>query len=489
MNADDRPAEIAVVQPIAPGRLRLRLADLLAWVPGVAIVATLWRHARPTKWFGATTPDSERIVGLSAATLAIFLGIGLLRQSLLFYRRWRAGEDLLLFRLIFWRLLVTLLLVLFVTEEGRLLDEHTDWDGQEGPETRILRSVLPATATLGLAGLVGSLNAGRSRPRRRRLAWFSVLWAGTAGILITATQLLIPFLVIIAIEHVKLARFHPERSQMLQGGLYPRMIHGGIAAVPALCACLLLGLRLSHELCRAPGAEDPRATTQRQLNLALLTLIVAVLSGILFWKTLPAVSESMAEGLRLSLSGSAITAIVLGFAGLALALAVRSTDRPQEPVIAQAKVRPWYRYLAFLFSCVAAMFLLDVIVTRLLTVFQVEDHRVWNWLGWTESALQWVYGKLPQSFWSTGILSGFESPLWFVLLLAQLWIAWHVLSLLVVTPCPTRAPIDLVFSDSTALRRFSARWVALTVLMLAAMPVLFLEGLAIFAYLLRATGR
>lgn len=489
MNADDRLEERAVVQPIAPGRLCLRLADLLAWIPGVAIVATLWRHARPAKWFGATTPDGARIVGLSAATLAIFLGIGLLRQSLLFYRRRRAGESSLLFRLIGWRLAVALLLVVFVTEEGRLLGEDTDSAGGEGPETWILRSVLPATATLGLAGLLGSLSTGQPRMRRRRLAWLSVLWAGTAGILITATQLLIPFLVIIAIEHVKLARFHPERSQMFQGGLYPRMIHGGITATPALCACLLLGLRLSHELRRAPEAEDPGEARQRKWSLPLLTLIVAVLSGLLFWKTLPVVSESMAEGLQWSLSGSVITAIVLGFAGLALAPTVRSTDRPQEPTLVQAKVHPWYRYFAFVFSCVAAMILLDVIVTHLLTIFRVEDLRWWEWLGWTESVLQWIHGKLPQSFWSSGILSGFESPLWFVLLLAQIWIAWHVLSLLVVTPSPTRAPIDLVFGSSTALRRFSTRWVALIVLMLAAMPVLFLEGLAVFAYVLRTTGR
>ena len=65
------------------------------------------------------------------------------------------------------------------------------------------------------------------------------------------------------------------------------------------------------------------------------------------------------------------------------------------------------------------------------------------------------------------------------------WVAWRVF-LMLVTPIgiePT--PIDASLADRRTLGRFVIRWTALTVLMVASLPALFLSALVLLHTLFR----
>src|SRR4051812_22188467 len=98
------------------GRIRIGLADLMAWVLGAGFMAAACRGVKPWTWL-APRVDVDRLLGLSAASLAVLLGIGLLRQaSVLIRRRMTIGKPTLVAAL-GWRAVVVMLLGLSLAVE------------------------------------------------------------------------------------------------------------------------------------------------------------------------------------------------------------------------------------------------------------------------------------------------------------------------------------------------------------------------------------
>src|SRR4051812_44566473 len=91
------------------GRVRIGLAGLVAWVLGAGIMAAACREVRPWTWL-APRVDVDRLLGLSAASLAVLLGIGLFRQASVLIRRRRTMGDRTLLAALGWRAAVVALL-------------------------------------------------------------------------------------------------------------------------------------------------------------------------------------------------------------------------------------------------------------------------------------------------------------------------------------------------------------------------------------------
>src|SRR5262249_29603636 len=101
------------------------------------------------------------------------------------------------------------------------------------------------------------------------------------------------------------------------------------------------------------------------------------------------------------------------------------------------------------------------------------------WTGGLDAALGWLW-RQP---WMRAI-----EPEWLALTFAQAWLFWRVVCLWL-TPIGTEpTPIDVCLQNRTAMGRFAVCLVALTVLMVAALPVLFLVGLAVLDGFVRAFG-
>lgn len=468
-------------------KVRFRLAHLLAWILGVAVLLTLWRHVQLAEWFGPFV-DGDRILGLSAAVLAVCLGFGLLRQSWKVYRSGYIGPQPGQLGWIAWRLAVVGVLALFVSEQASHLG---DKDAYEDPEGWVLVSVLPATATMGMAGIASCLGHRRIRKDRPRLLWLSVTWAVVAGVLITMSQLLLPILKLIWIEAVKVAFHHPERRQMLDPGLHARLIHAGFMSVPAFVACFLLALQLAYELRpRLVNAAEPNPPHCRLLlALVATTTATAILSGRLIYKAVPSVSEWMAEGFELCIGWRAIIAIVLSFASLALALTAGATH-PQVQVehMEPLKTSKTGRTGAFIFTIMLAFAAVHTVLAPFNAVASSGDNSWASWLRRIYLVFAWTTRLLPGSAWRS-LQALILCPEWLVLLLTQVWIARRI-QLIVMSPSSSDpTPIDSLFGNPHALPRFLIRWTALTVLFTTAIPILFLVGLALLAYSLHITVR
>lgn len=468
-------------------KVRFRLAHLLACIPGLAVLLTLWRHAQLSEWFGPFV-DGDRILGFSAAVLAVCLGFGLLRQSWKVYQSRHIGPQPGQLGWIAWRLGVVGVLALFVSEQASHLG---DKDAYEDPEGWVLVSVLPATATMGMAGIASCLGPRRIRKARPKLLWLSVTWAVVAGVLITMSQLLLPFLKLIWIEAVKVAFHHPERRQMLDPSLHARLIHAGLMSVPAFVACFLLALQLAYELRpRLIDTEEAKLTHCRSLlPLVVTTTATAILSGRLIYKTVPSVSEWMAEGFELCIGWRAIIAIVLSFASLALALAAGATH-PQVQVehMEPLKVSKIGRTIAFSLTIMLVFTVIHTVLAPFNSVASSRDNSWASWLRRIYLVFAWTTRLLPGSVWRS-LQALILCPEWLVLLLTQVWIARRI-ELIVMSPSSSSSiPIDSLFENPHALPRFLIRWITLTVLLTTAIPILFLEGLALLTYSLHITVR
>jgi hypothetical protein len=310
------------------------------------------------------------------------------------------------------------------------------------------------------------------------LAWLSVLWAGLAGVLIVASEVLIAYLVLMALEAVSNARTRIDWVQREYPGLRERIHDAGLMAIPALVCCLVLGLLISHELRRsaAPAAATRRGT----LMLVLVSAATAATAAWLLATGIPLLHTNLAEGLWLTIAPADAAVLVVGFGGLALGLAARGADRPGPQGPDEEVSRPRWSFLSRRLTAAATLVLLYVIIN---CVQMIGGYARW----WLKPQASWFYAS--QSWlWDQLWVSSMPWNGWLVLALTEAWVFWR-LTWFWWKPLGTGpTPIDAWLGDRAALVRFAARWVALTVLMVAALPVLFVVGLAVLDGVLRAHG-
>ncbi len=104
--------------------------------------------------------------------------------------------------------------------------------------------------------------------------------------------------------------------------------------------------------------------------------------------------------------------------------------------------------------------------------------------GWTDAA----FARLPSVFADGPLALLMFDPFWLLMTFGQAWITWRVIGLLVAPVGDEPTPLDVCLGDRRSFGRFAIRWLALTVLMVAALPTLFLLGFGLLIVLLRALG-
>jgi hypothetical protein len=140
-------------------------------------------------------------------------------------------------------------------------------------------------------------------------------------------------------------------------------------------------------------------------------------------------------------------------------------------------------------NLVVALLSLDLILARVFRVLERGGVSVggWEqWIGWVDAAYQWLRSIVPSPLLDVWKVS--QQPAWVILALAQIWVGWRVLRLVLAEPDALPSPIDATVRNRPALARFMIRWGAITVLMIAALPTLFVTGLVVLHVTVRSLG-
>ena len=184
--------------------------------------------------------------------------------------------------------------------------------------------------------------------------------------------------------------------------------------------------------------------------------------------------------------------IIFGFAGLGIGMAACPADRPRDPEPDQSPGRTRTRLLRVLRDLAIVLILLDVIVAGIADCLTAQrglpGRNVpgsWTrWVGWTDAA----FARLAPVSASGAFSVLMFDPGLFFLIFGQVWITWRVIRLLIAPVGDEPAPLDVCLGDRRTFGRFAIRWLALTVLMVAAIPTFFIAGLGLFGAFLRASG-
>ena len=475
-------------------RFRISLGDLMIWVLGAAIVAAVCRGARPASWWNLSSIDVARLLGVGAAFLVVFAGIGLSRHAWMWWQRRRTERFVLCLAAVAWRVVVVAVLGTALVVEVGLLG--SDVGGDDWSDARAVRlRLLPLVLTLALAGILGGVAPGRDRAaapgRPRRMVWLSVVCTAVTGVIIVATQAVIPYIILLALNAVHNAMPGPFALQPMRPDLNGRLLRAGVEAAPVLGCCLALGLLVARELQRRPG--DAGVAWRGDLALLAATTAAGLGAAWLTAVSIPRLDECLTEAIGVTIDPLNVALIAFGFAGLALGIAARATERPGHSDPAGTEERPRAWFWRVMRNLVIALILLDfvaargfdLIVARRAAAFGIVQTPVPRWIGWVDAAfdyLQMFLGSLRRRVqpWYY-----FEAPEWLALALAMGWVAWWVL-LLLATPIGTDpSPIDACLGDRRTLGRFAIRWLALSVLMAASLPTLFLAGLVFLHSLFR----
>ncbi len=463
---------------VVPRRsVQIRLTDLIAWVLGAGVLSGIWRRLDAERWFQAPPGlfvDLERIFGLSALSLAVFLVLGLSRQVLA-----RVGKGRRELVPVAWRVVAALMLGLFMVGELPLLqDEPT---GLAAREPIRGRGILPVVAALGMAGILAGLSGESRRVGGTRRG--SVLWAGISGIAIVSAQMMVPYLVLLAMAAVENALVRTDWAWRARPSLYARLLRAGVEAIPAVACCLALALRISDAFTKPRGESSGK-----EIRALLLGSCLAAGTGAwLIWVTLPGLNPWLSEGLWIVLSEQYGLAIVLGFAGLSFGIVARASEHGGEvTAVSPSRGRRGFQ--------IVVLFIVALFVAELVASLVGEGLMRGGYVGRARSPgfgglIAFVEWLLSSPRWLTDrnweLATSFARA---VLGLLEAWLAWRIGWLLVTPPVSDSSPVDRLLADRRDLGRLAVRWLALTVLMLAALPSLFLAGLLTFHLAIYSLG-
>ena len=457
-----------------PGRwTRLSLADLILWVIGCGMLSAVARAG----W--GLTANVERALSFSAMGLAIFFGLGLVRESARFWRLRGAVEECSIASGLAWRFTALGLMAVFVVAELYLM-ERGRWEIENA-----LRLLLPLAGTMVMGGLLAGMTSGGQR-KPRRWASLSVVWAGFAAVAMAASWMLIPYLILLALEAVSNATFSISPPPVARVPLQVRLDRASVDAAVVLTCCVFSALWISRDLRRPEG----RGGWLGNVGLLGIAAVLAAGAAWLIAVTIPLLHPHLSEGLWMTLHPPELLAILLGFVGVAIAIAARAGE-PSGLVTPEATAHPRRprRTILVLASGALVIVLLDLILSRVVRVGQRGGSTLegWEaWFGWGDAVYQWVRSLLPASLKDVWTLA--EQPEWVVLIVAQLWVAWRVIGLVVREPATRPSPLDTMLQERRTFARFAARSCAIIVLMIAALPTLFVTGLVVLHAALRAAA-
>jgi hypothetical protein len=497
------------VEVVSKPRFQASLLGLAVLVLGAAVYFTLVRGAHGfwlPRGVASKLPllDIDRVLALPLLALGTMLALVLLAEALrlLGWRRPAEGRTGALFA-IAWRVLAVLLLgsialrlSAVVTNDAdatsfSVLTPAEDWKAKLG------------SLTLGIA-VVGLLMAAtpkteRRRPRppeRRRWVAPSVLFAGLAGLLIlTFYGLLVPYLVLLALEAVSNAMMRPALSfdRLLEGHrvapifvdaslwrpVEERLLTAGIEAGIGLILCLLTACWLGRDLRASLSEREASRSWSGVLYRGLTAAASWGMGGYLLLLTLPRLHPMLAEGFSNLLHPAWTMTIAASFLALAAGLTARGVAEPEGTVerverIAKSRWRSLLRLLELTAIVVLGMVILAVIFPSWYAPIRLTD----------------CLGKLSDAV--TIATSGaiyFDpsiTPEALVVLGGTAWIIVLSVRLILAKRQSCEAPLDRIGRDPRLLGRFLGAWFALTGVMLTLFPALFLAGMAVFHLVLKA---
>ena len=269
----------------------------------VAAGRTFW-ESPVTRWLGVVMAPIGVVIGLAMA-VQVFGRLD--RRQPLRTQAWP----------IVWRLAAIASLGMLLAEESSLLPvvPASQWSPNSPPgqiSTLVLDTrlrLLPVVEGLMAAGLVLGMRPRRAQPHRRRTplaAWFRVALASLGGILIVAELMIIPYLVLIAVEAVENAKMHPGEGgggsfihpavPLMPGGLAARL-DGTIARTGlALLVVLITAGWLSSTL-RRTDPDEANQGSWRDAFIGLALTVACLIAGVfLVFRALPQFSRWLSKG-------------------------------------------------------------------------------------------------------------------------------------------------------------------------------------------------
>jgi hypothetical protein len=403
------------------------------------------------------------------AALAMVM-VWLLTSQLVKGRRTWARRPSVIWR-VCWRVAECVFLLTLVADETRLLGTKrpSDWIAQLNwyatlPSSTARYGFLPVLGSMTLAGLVLGLQARWPRQRVERFVWpdgLSALVAGLAGVLMVATMMTIPLLIMIAIDGSMTARgLSAEGSAHLvthlPGPIMPPSLGErmdattpviGLTTAFCMLAAVWLGTSLRRPTRSVPSKHGYRSWFELGLGIILAALLLA-LTYRLVVVTLPAMQPHVLEGLSATLGGWELGMIIVAFATFAAGLVAHALAHRSEvagAVSPPSLMEAWRGIARPIRAGLAGAFIVFLVV---------------RWESWP------------------GLID--HETLWFPAL-AIPWLAWRLWTFRAASSSPDspRAPLDRIFDSRGSSCRFLGAWAALTALLIAAVPTLALAGLIV----------
>jgi hypothetical protein len=347
------------------------------------------------------------------------------------------------------------------------------------------QDLLPVCGLLVMLGLALGMGAepliGVTSHLRARPWWALVPLAAIVAVLIAGQNywVVIPYLILIALEAVTLAMSH---RLVATPSLSARLIHAGFGVIVPVAVVTALALLVARDFERARRDLPWTASWPGGLLRALAVLAVGAAALFLAQVVMPAIHPCFPQGFVLVCRRNEVFAVVAGFGVFAAGLAARSFDhRP-------SSLKP--RWLARL-GMTARLGVVAVLLLSLLKNLPTSS-QVGHAVPWfvtlvfdaVESVNGWLWGRLPD--WLTVIINPWFEPEMLFWAIAVIGLAGLIVGLAIRPPAAGAAPLDLALAQPGSAWRLGWLVLGLVTVCLAALPTLAVAGPVIYHLLVNA---
>jgi hypothetical protein len=394
---------------------------------------------------------------------------------------------------ILWRGIALALLFAYVAEQTSSLDAHERVLAgryhemtQQRPGVRVLSPAppdfsfrdemrAPLVPVCGLLMILGLL-AGIRPPAapstgRPRETWIAIPLAGVLGVGLAAGFMIVPHLVLVAIEMVSIAMRNTVKTPE---GLADRINQAAIPGGFALAVLFATAGWISFDLRRASRGEPGIAPSR--LGIAFRLSSFAAMIGMAWFlvnHTIPDVHADLYRGFEGVIGGGEILIVGVGFAGLSAGIVARSVER--RTTVEPLSSGVWRFSILGQFFCTGLLLaVIFIAVSRSLRELpELSEYVPVGLKTWMEMAVV-LWNKVHHFAYP------FTMNTHMVLLPAVIW--GLVVSFRLCGPlAPDRAAaFDGVARSFANLKRFLVPFAALSALCLCALPTLFVMGLVVY---------
>ncbi len=470
---------------------RVRLSSLVVLVVWSAMLLDVVRRAR-VNW-GGNWPEDGRILELATLALGVGLGLVLLGEVVAHWRK----------RVTLWPLAWRGVVIAWVAWSSSGLIRDLTVDEAElrtylaaSLQLTMRMAAIPLSVGIGLVGVMLGLlpRQGVSKQSSPRWAWLSAVWAGLAGVAILGAGYgWLPYLVLLAMEAVENAMRGPLAPR-IHHPFNDRMTTAGWDGAGCVVVCLVTAAWLARDL-RLRAGTDPTLASRSRFGIVARIFSTFATAGAGLYAggvAIPRLQPLLIEGITSLLDPFSIASVTMGFAWLAAGIVARS----QAPIATiESEVRPepaavaLWTWRALRYLAVTAVFVVALAIAAA-ALFEIRRDVTDRWYvplsvrDWTrilQGPRAWFGPLSPTRANSIDYLDG---PILLLLQITALWLTVRLIALAIGFRRPGLSPFDALVATQTTLGNFLGNWLALTTLMLAALPVLALAGTALVPHLI-----